>query len=82
VTAYFQVVISYQNAHPVLFLSIGGNGITIITKLLKLQEHILRQTNCTLSLGYRVNCCPSMTGGEYKPDIDGNKREKYNEGIE
>jgi hypothetical protein len=36
VTAYFQVVISYQNAHPALLMSIGGNGVTIITQLLEL----------------------------------------------
>jgi hypothetical protein len=80
--AYFQVLISYQNAQPSLCLSIGGNGVTIITQLLELQGHIFRQANCAPSLGYRVNCCLSMTGDEYKADIDGNKCKKCIEGVE
>jgi hypothetical protein len=63
-------------------LSLGGNGVSIITQLLELHEHILRQTSFAPSLGYRVNCCLSMTGDEYKADIDGSKCEKYNEGVE
>jgi hypothetical protein len=83
VIAYFQAVISYQNAHPAhFFLSIGGNGVTIITQLLELHEHIVRQTNCVPSLGYRVNCCLSTTGDKYKADIDGSKCENYKEGAE
>ena len=38
--AFFLVVRSYQNGHLVLCLQIGGNGVTIITQLLELHEHI------------------------------------------